>query len=221
MKKQIFILILFILNGFFLSAQISESEQSMSQGVKNAFVLEMPNADEKVVEKTWKKYSKDFKGKTKKDRRSGEHFTDNAIIPSIGGNNSIDVYTKIEKSGDNVLFTSWYDLGGAYLNSYEHGDEAAEAQKILLAFALDVAKEMTLIEIDNEEKKLKDLNNALKKLEKEKENYEKEIEQAKERIAKAEADIEQNGKDQENAKLLIEDQEKVLDKVKEKLSDLN
>ena len=79
MKKQTLLFFLFsIFTITFSVAQITESEQSMSQGVKNAFVLEIPNTTSKIVEKTWKKFSKDFKGKPKKDRSSGEFFIDNA-----------------------------------------------------------------------------------------------------------------------------------------------
>ncbi len=205
-----------------LSAQISEEDRSMSQGVKNGFVLEIPNTNTKVVEKVWKKYVKQYSGKTKKDRKSDEWFTDNAIARDIaGGLNAMDIYASIEDSGDGVRFTTWYDLGGAYLNSYEHGEQVDEAQKMLMVFAIEVAKEMTRIELEQEEKRLKDLDNTLKKLVRAKEGYEKEIEAAKERIAKAEANIETNIKDQENTHDQIEAQKEVIKEVEEKLSDLD
>lgn len=222
MKKQLFTLnLLFFAACSFLHAQITETDRSMSQGINTAFMLEIPNADEKVVEKTWKKYAKDFKGKAKKDKKSDEWFHDDAEIAGIGGSNTLDIYTKINQSGENVTFISWFDLGGAYLNSTDHPDKVPSAEKILMAFGLEVAKEMTILELEEEEKKLKGLNSSLKKLEKDKENYEKEIEQAKERIAKAEANIEQNAKDQDDAKIMIENQQKAIEKVKKKLNDLN
>ena len=221
MKKELFLFSLLFCFITVLNAQITEDQRPMSEGVKNGFVLEIPNADAKVVEKTWKKFSKKFKGKSKKDKKINQWFIDNAILPDLAGNNAVDVYATTTTTGDNVQFTTWFDLGGSYLNSYDHPDRVPEAEKMLMTFALQVAKEMTIIELAAEEKTLKSLNQELGKLEKAKANHEKAIEEAKARIAKAEADIEQNIKDQETANGLISDQQGVIEKVKAKLAELN
>lgn len=221
MKKQLLLfgfLSLFIIN--ISMAQVRESSNSMTQGVQNSFVIDLTDTNEKIVEKTWKNYSKKFKAKPKKIKKSDEWMMDDAIIPGVSGTNTVDVYYTVVESGGAVTFTSWYDLGGAYLNSEQHADQAREAEKMLMSFAIEVAKEMVLIELKEEEKELKQLDQALSKLGKEKSNYEKAIEQAKEKIQQAEADIEQNLKDQENAKDMITSQKEVIEEVKRKLADL-
>jgi len=211
--------LLFIIPSFAFG-QIIEEDKSMSLGVKNALVLELPGTSEKIVDKLWKKYSKDFDGKTKKDRKSDEWFTDDGNIISIGGANTLDVYARIGSVGDAVSLTAWFDMGGTFLSSYEHPDEYDEAQKILLRFALEVAIETTKIELNGEEKKMKELDNKLKRLQRDKENYEKEIVLAKERIEKAEANIETNEKDQSNTNEAIEAQRGVIEQVQDKLRQL-
>lgn len=211
--------ILFILPSFAFG-QIIEEDKSMSLGIKNALILELPGTSEKIVDKLWKKYSKDFEGKTKKDRRSDEWFTDDGSIVGIGGANTLDVYARIGSIGDAVSLTTWFDLGGSFLSSYEHPDEYDEAQKILLRFALEVAIESTKIELQEEEKKMKDLDNKLKRLQRDKENYEKEIVMAKERIEKAEANIIANEKDQGSTTEAIDTQKGVIEQVQEKLRQL-
>ena len=221
MKKSI---ILFFLVGLFnqLSfAQIEEGEKTMSQGVYNSLTIELQQATEKVVNKTWKKFAKDFKAKTKKDKKMDEWFTDDGSIVAIGGGNSVDVYARISESGDNVFMTTWFDLGGEYLNSDSHPTKYTEAEKMMMKFAIEVAKEMTLIELNDQETVLKKMHKNLKKLENMKSRYENDIVKAKEAIANAEKNIEENIKEQENAQEQIRMQGEVIDNIKKKLSDLD
>ena len=96
---------------------VREGDKLMSQGSKNALTLDMPKTTAKLAEKLWKDYAKQFKGDTKKDKKSEEWFTDNAMIASIGGANTIDMYAKFAESGDVTTMSLWVDLGGAYVGS--------------------------------------------------------------------------------------------------------
>lgn len=221
MKKSIILFFFFGLFNQVAFAQIEESEKTMSQGVYNSLTIELIQAKEKVVEKTWKKFVKDFKGKTKKDKKMDEWFTDDGKIVAIGGGNTVDVYSRISEAGDNVFMTVWFDLGGEYLNSASHPSKYTEGEKMLMKFAIEVAKEMTLIELDEQETVLKKMHKNLKKLENMKERYENEIVKAKEAIATAENNIELNIKEQENAQDQIKMQGEVIDEIKKKLNDLD
>ena len=63
---------------------ISESVQSMSIGANNALTLSLPMYSEDFVDDQWKNFLKDFKGKTRKVKRSSELFTDDAEIGYMG-----------------------------------------------------------------------------------------------------------------------------------------
>ena len=81
---------------------VREGERPMSQGSKNALTIDLPKTTPKEAEKLWKDYAKQFKGDTKKDKKTDEWFTDNAMIAAIGGANTIDMYTKFEETGGNT-----------------------------------------------------------------------------------------------------------------------
>ena len=213
-------LFLFLATALSLQAQISEESKSMSDGIQNALVLELPNTSKKFVGKLWKKYLKDFKGgKSKKNKKQNEIFTENIKITEIS-DKPIDLYSRITQIGDDVELSIWINLGGAYLSSTAHPKEYLEAEKFLMRFALDVTKEKIKIEIEEEENKLKKLEKTLKKLKRANDNYHREIEQAKEKIKKAEKNIEDNEADQENTQELIEEQKQAVLRVKKKLEDL-
>ena len=200
-------------------ARITEQVRTMSMGSESALVLSIADADEKLVEEVWKNYIKDFyRGKTKKMRREGEWFTDDASITAIGGSNTVDLYAVIDQAGKDVDFLLWCDLGGAFLSSDSHPERYREAEALLQKFNLEVTKAKIQQELDEEEKELKKLENELKKLENDNERAHKEIEKAREAIAKAEKEIEQNLKDQEASAQKIEGQKEVIEAVRKKLN---
>lgn len=200
-------------------SQITEEGRAMSLGFENSVILEMPEVEDDLGEKLWKKYIKPFGGKTKKSKQ--EWFTDETKIAGIGGANTVDMYMRTQESGGNLEFAVWFDLGGAFLNSQEHPDAYVEAEKFLMRFALFVAKEKTTIELDNEEKAMRKLETMLKRLERDNERYHREIELAKEKILQNEGNIETNVVEQEEARKLIELQLEQIEKIRLRLKDLN
>lgn len=200
---------------------VREGERTMSQGSKNALTLDLPKTTVKFAEKLWKDYAKQFKGDTKKDKKSEEWFTDNAMIAAIGGANTVDMYAKFSESGDVTTLGLWIDLGGAYVDSKEFQDKYAEAEKILANFALIVQREQTKEQLNEQTDGLKKLEKQEKNLEKDKQNLLDDIENWKKKIAKAEADIITNGKNQEDTKQKIESQKKLVEEIQKKLNSMN
>ncbi len=222
MKNQLLLIFCtFLIASLSLNAQISEQSKSMSEGIQNALVLELPDTNDKFVNKLWKKYLKGFKGgKSKKNKKENQVYTSNIKIPEIGGSDALDIYTRTTEIGDDVQLSLWVDLGGTFLTSSEHPEEYLEGEKLLMRFGLEVTKEKIKIEIEKEENKLKKLEKTMKKLKRANDNYHRDIEQAKEKIKKAENNIEENEADQENTDKLIEEQKEMVKKVMKKLEDL-
>ena len=201
-------------------AYIKEEEKLMSQGERNALVMEIA-AKDGLVEDQWKDFLNSFKAKPKWMKKEKEWFSDNAIIEEIGGNNPIDIYATIEGSkGDITTISVWFDLGGAFLSSYQHAEKYKQAQKFMSKFNNEVQIALVKKEIEKEEKKLKKEESNLKDLIKDNENLHKDIENYKEKIKKAEADIIKNDKDQKDTQKNIEDQRGVVKKVQSKLEQL-
>ncbi len=195
--------------------KVQSMSKSMSQGSNSGLSAFIPEADEKDVEKLWKKYIKDYGGKT--GSQKGEIFTDDANISQISAN-SVDVYAKAEKSSGGAVIDVFFDLGGAYLSSSDNGYGYAE--KMVYKFAVDAAKDAVNQQLAMEQKTLKKLESDQKKLEKEKELLEKNIVKWQDSIKKAENDIKTNEKDQGENKNKIAEQQKVVETVETKLKDI-
>lgn len=220
--KQFFLFSICLTFAFPSIAQVSEELRKMSQGVHQALVMTIPNAKAGDVEDVWEDYIEDFYDcKTKRNRKTDEYFSDNAEIVAIAGSNTVDIYASIEKSGDDdTEIAVWFDLGGAYLSSSEHPNRYTEAEKLVLRFALEVARYSTKEQLEDEEKALKKLESNLKKLKRANDRYHEDIEDAKKRIAKAEENIEENLKEQEDAIKQLEAQKAAVELIKKRLSDL-
>jgi hypothetical protein len=203
------------------ATMVKETERTMSQGSKNSLSLDLYKTPAKFAEKIWKDYTKQFKGDTKKDKKSEEWFTDNAQIAAIGGANTIDMYVKFSESGDNTNVTMWIDLGGSFVNSKDFDEKYKEAEKLLMNYSLAVQREQTRNQLEDQQKELSKLERQLRNLEKDNTSLHKDIEDYKKRITKAEADIQTNLKQQEDAKAKIEAQKKAVDEVQKKLNSLN
>lgn len=212
MKKITLLSVIFLMYSVMTFAQITESEQYMSQGTYNSLSVELPSGSEKNAPKEWTKFFKKY-GKTKKNRKTDEYFTDDANIMGMS-NNSVDVYTKFNGN----TMTAWFDLGGTYLSSVDEG--FATGEQILLDFGLHLKILQVEDELKDEEKNMKSVQSDLKKLEKSKATLEKNIENWKAKIAQAEADIEQNIRDQEAKTIQIGNQEIIVEQVKARLAEL-
>ena len=207
--------------GTSMVAEVREGERMMSQGSQNALTVDLPKTTVKEAENLWKDYAKQFKGVTKKDKKSDEIFTDNAMIAAIGGANTIDMYTKFTESGDVTTLGLWIDLGGGYVNSKTYSEKYAEATKVLQNFALSVQREQVKKQLANQQDEMKSMEKAARKLESKNADLHKDIDNYKKKITQAEADIETNVKQQAEQKAKLEAQAKLVEEISKKLNSLN
>jgi hypothetical protein len=229
LKLFVFTLLLSIPSVFFAqmtakgesSSLVNEGERVMSQGNKSSLAVNLTKTNAKFAEKMWKEFTKQYKGDYKRDKKNDEYFTDNANIASVGGGNTVDLFMKFAESGENTTATLWIDLGGAFINSKDFKDKYAEAEKLMTEYALKVAREQTQIQLKEQQDALKDAEKQQKKLEDKNKSLHQDIEDWKKKIAKAEQDIIVNQKSQDDTKLKIETQKKVVDEVQKKLNALN
>ena len=204
-----------------LSAQTRVERKTMSTGIHEAIVITIPGLDDKTVGDLWVDFTKDFYDtRTKYDRRTKQYFSDDVDAAAIGKGNTFDMYASLEERGDDTELSLWIDLGGAYMSAREHSDRHLEAEKMLLRFGLEAAKESVRIEIKAQEKALDDLKRDLKGLENDKDRLEREIEKAREAIARAEKELGENADEQRDKNAEIKAQEELIEATKRKLKDL-
>lgn len=216
MKKVTLLLTILCFSVLSMFAQINEGASSMSKGNENAFTLELRQTQEKEISKAWEKFIKGYKGKVKKDKKSGEILADDCQIKEMSSN-TVDVYSSVRQSGENTILTVWYDLGGAFLNSGMHGDKIPVVEKMLKEFAINVDIAAVEEDLKNQEKTLKNLEKDLKGLEKDKEKSENEIAKCEKKILEEKESIKVNLTDQKNKTSEIEAQRKVVEEIKSTL----
>lgn len=207
-----------------IDSPIKEETKSNSKGSYNALVMELPGTTAKEVNKAWGKFIKQYKGKTKFDRKMNEHMTDDATVKDMS-DNTVDIIAKIEERGaEGSLISVWFNLGVSYLSSNDHPERYPAGEVILKKFANTVSADMIEDELKAAEKKLKELENLLKQQEKEESQRTKDITDYKatilkmeENITKAEEDIKNSKKEQEDSKLTIEEQKKIIEDIQKRL----
>ncbi len=219
--KKLLILLFTVFSTCYLSAQetmqvqVREAPKTMSEGVNNSLVIELWNVNEKTAVKEWKKFIRQYKGKTKRERKMRHWFTDNAKIRTISSN-TVDIYAWFDenKKTDVTTATFWFNLGGAYVSSQLNPAQYGAAVKVLL----DYKASLDLVEAEDDlgaqEKALKDLESDLKKLKKDNEDYHQKIKDAKKLISELEQKIQQNLKEQETKMQEIDTQKKVVENAK-------
>ena len=206
--------------GFSQMEEITESKETMKQGTFNAIVVELPNADDKVALNVWKTFIKGYGAKAKKVKRSKEYLASGAIIGGLNNSENVDVFARAEEKGDDSELIVWIQMGEFYVSSGSFPSDYTAATKMLEDYAFEVAKELVNIQIEDEEKKMKKMVKEMDRLKKKNEGYHKDIQKAKDAIAKAEKNIEENEKDQKEQTSVIESQNKALQALKEKLSEM-
>ena len=211
MKSITLVLLMLAMSTPLWGQAISESIMQMNLGANNGFSMDLPDYDQKFTAGVWRDYLKDFKGKTKKVKRSTELFTDDANISYLS-DNTVDLYSDVERSGNGSTLNLWVDLGGAFADSENHGEAVEGIELFLEGFAKQLNVETIKLELKAEEKELKSLQSKLSKLQNLNEKYHREIENWKEKISQNEEKIVVNIKDQEDAESAIDQQK---DKVKD------
>jgi hypothetical protein len=215
LKTVLFLFSIIISTGAFAQYKVVVSEKSVkfNDGDYNSFSVTIYELPVKEVEKLWKKEMKDMKANV--SSKKGEMKGDDAQLKSMG-ENTFDIYSKAIKTEKGVDISIAFDLGGAFLSSSQHSDQAKEMKKIIYEFAVDGTKEGIRGILKDELKTQNDLEKQEQDLVKQKEKLENSIENWKKDIEKAKNDIQNNLKNQEDKKNEIADQKKVVDAVKEK-----
>lgn len=200
--------------------EVDESSYNFKSGKHNALKTKVYETDIKVVSKKWEELMRDYKGNTSGNK--DEIFADNVMINNLNGNSPSDVYAAFSDAGEghSYMYVA-VDMGGAYLNSSEHKDSYNIMKKIIYDFAKRVSEYSVNEQIKAAEKLFTGLETEQKKLISENEKLHKDIESYNEKIKKAEEDIKTNLTNQETKKKEVEDQQKVLDGLKEKLKSIN
>ncbi|MEZ5056497.1 MAG: hypothetical protein R2879_05605 [Saprospiraceae bacterium] len=202
--------------------EVKEATQNMHQGAKNAFSITLVDVEDKLVENQWEDLIKNYKGKVKNVKKADEKIAEAIRIQAISGTGDINVYSKAEEQGDDVLFTVWFEMdNGNFLSSRNYPSSYTEAVSLLENFGVTVKRKKVEEELEAEKDALEDLEKDLSKLVKRKEGLEKDIEDYQKRIEDAKKEITDNISGQESVKQKIEEQKAEVERMNKKLGDIH
>jgi hypothetical protein len=193
-------------------------ESNMSLGKQSALVVDLSEISSKTALKYWTSYVKEH-GKLKKNRKADEHYSEAIVIPAISSS-KFDLYSKVEDLKGSSRLMVWIDTGEQFLNSDNDASTFKNAKDYIDDFAIYAEKEHVEAMLKAEEKALGGLEKDMKGLGKDKASYEKSIEDAKQKIAENEKKIEENIVAQEEKTTEIENQQSMIEKIKERLSNI-
>lgn len=212
MKNLLFALLFMFSTSLFAQYKINVEErgENIGGGSHNAFVVKIYENTAKDVLKAWKNELKKMGAKVS-DKK--ELFGDDASMKAMG-DNTFDVYAKANDVEEGVVeLIVAVDLGGAYLASSQHPEQAKVFKDHLYAFAVNMTKAGIGNKLKEAEKELEKLQKEQEHLVKEKEKLQKNIEEWEKAIEQAKKDIEENEKNQEKKKEEIEAQKKVVQEI--------
>jgi peptidoglycan hydrolase CwlO-like protein len=198
MKIVYLIIAFFVFFGFSLFAQpsytpkVTEINEEISVGKQSGFAINVIQAKKKNVENAWEKMlKKENDSKEKVEDHKGEIFITGAIIERLH-HDHVNIYAMINELDEGTRIEAFFELDSVFINSSNNPDASLVVTNIMEEFALSVYKEAVNDELKEEEKKLSDLENDLRKLEKENERMHKTIAMGENEVMSVEADLDMN-----------------------------
>lgn len=199
-----------------LAGQVEELKYDISLGEQNAFMMDHPDADKKMVEKVMEDKLKEF-GKVKRNRKADEWICEECNVHLVS-HTPFRVYYKIVERKNLVTTYMFFDDGSKFISSANAATEAEKIKDLNMDIYYEVKREIIRKELETMEDKLEDYEKDLSKLVKNKKDLHEDIEKYKEKIRQAEKDIEKNLNDQQDKKIEIELQKKAINTVIDKLN---
>ena len=215
MKNFISAFALLFLSSTMFGQYVATGDKAMTRGTFPAYTVSIAGADAKIVEKEWQQFMKDYSGKTKRDRKSGEITTSGAAIGGIGGN--ANVYSLSVELGSNVQHTAWFESDEMYVSDAESA-QSDIAVGIMERFIVHMKRVRIQGELDMEASSLKDLQKELNQEEKNEQRQHDDIAKYEDKIQEAESAISESKNMQKQKTQEIEAQQMVIEAVKVRLN---
>jgi len=196
-SKHLIILISILFVSIISHAQINivvlEQEATMSKGLQPAFIVEIPQAENDAVIKSWSKYIREGT-KSKTQEVNKEIFILGTQIDQIH-EVPINIYSIIFKKDSVIKVVSFFEVDSIFFskdeitNNLENEKTYHGIKNFVRDFALERYHEVVAAELLKEQKKLKDLNHDLAKHEKDNVSYLKKVKENEQDVLNTESEI--------------------------------
>lgn len=190
---------------------VDEAPRPMSKDTQFSYLVEIPQAKVKQVEKDWLKYIS-IKSKGKATVVNGENLQTEAVYKNISPN-PFNVYSKLVETTDGVNLTVWLtDNNAAFISKTPNSIEDLAVQKYVRDFAVQEYKLAVQDELETERKKLNEMEKQQAGFIKDEEKSNKNMNDNKRSIEKANDKIVTNHSDIDATSVKIENQKMMVDK---------
>jgi DNA repair exonuclease SbcCD ATPase subunit len=172
------------------SLVVNEIRDDMSTGIKPAYSVFIPGTQFKFVESSWKKKLKSGKGEI--TEKKNEIILVKGLLADISSD-TMTVVSRIEPSEENKPGTNvtvfFIASDSTFINSVQTPSIDKRAKTYLRAFAVEQYKNSVVNEISIEDRKLNEMKEDLRRLERENENCTKKINSKKNDNARLQEEI--------------------------------
>lgn len=220
MKRTILSLLLvcFLITGYAQEdIRVTIKQKDFAVGNAPAFVVEIPQADFKSIEKAWEKLLKS-ETKAKVETQDGEIFILNKVYDKISAD-SIDIFGYVREYDNVCLLSACFRLNGRFISEDSDEELFYPAKKYIRDFAVEQYQIAVKNELNGEQKILKKLNAELARLESAKEGLIKEINAWERSILQKRDAITLNEMDQSDKVLQIQAQKEMILKLANAVGD--
>lgn len=145
MRILTFIFIFMYFSGI-KAQELQEVEYFMSLGKQNAFVMDYPGADKKMVENVFDDTVGEY-GKVKRNRKADE-WNCMACKANLISSDEMNIYYKIEEGKDLITSYLFFDDGQKFISFENDLEAAAVIEEICVEMYLEVKREIIRSELE-------------------------------------------------------------------------
>lgn len=196
---------------------IEHALDQLGEGYNPTFRIKIPHATEKVLEKKWSGFLKDNDAKVRSSK--GQIKGENAIINGLGPD-TLQIFSRLSEDEDGMLLKVAVLKNGVFISPTADPDYCKRLETIFGDFAFNQAKEGLNKKIEDTADLLKDTQKEQSDLVRENEHLASDNESMKKKIAQNENTIDDNSKKSDELKQKIQAQQKSLELLRGKLSEL-
>ncbi len=196
MKKLI---LLFLLISGICKAQeelvVQEMNRTFSVGNKNAFVIDIPQAQLKKVQSNWKSYLK-HQSRRPAASKDGEVVLPFGTIPTFT-TDSITIFSIVSSEGTKIKLSAAVMMqDSSFLSTTSNSEKSAAISHFIRQFGIQEYKNAVNDELLEEQNKLKTLEKKVSSLENENEGLRKDIKNNERTISRKKDEINMNEQEQ-------------------------
>lgn len=206
----------YILTSCGFAEEMTDRAADSPEGMQLAYVINLDNTTADIANRTWSDFIAKRKSKTM--RIKGSRVYQASKVPISGLTGDITVKSLFEQSGSNTEMRLWFVKNNEYLTPQNDPASYDIIDRFIDDYFTDLEAAQIQLEVDQEVKKLNDLEKELSRLRKNNENLHNDITKAEKTIKESRMKIEENLRAQDQMSDKILEQKKVIEQTKNKLS---